>query len=53
MKVVLLILHIMCAISFLTLSHLVDTTTSQILYTITGGIWSICVGIDIAQLVLW
>lgn len=51
MKVIMLILHIICVILFGI--HAVNATnmTAQISYTISVAMWSICIGMDISQLI--
>ena len=51
MKIVLLILHIICAVLMgicaITTPHIV----SKIVYTLTCSLWSVCVGMGITRLI--
>ena len=49
--VILLILHIVCAILFGICAVNATDTTNEILNTITCALWSVCIGMDIIQLI--
>lgn len=51
MKVVILILHIVSVILFGICAVNATNMTAKILYTISVAMWSICVGMDIFQLI--
>lgn len=51
MKVVMLILHIACVILFGICAVNATNMTTSILYTISVAMWSICIGMDIHQLI--
>lgn len=51
MKIALLIMHILCAILWAVAAHLTPDKVGKILYTICSICWSICVVLDIIQLV--
>ena len=51
MKVVILILHIVSAILFGICAVNVTSMTAKILYTISCAIWSVCVGMDIVNVI--
>lgn len=51
-EIILLVLHIFCALSWAGCSVITDQKSSRIAYIICTVCWSICVGIDIAQFTL-
>ena len=51
-EIILLVLHILCAVSWAVCSIIAEQKSSRSLYIICTICWSICVGLDIAQLTL-
>ena len=51
MKITLLVLHIVCAILFGVCAIINTNMISEIGYIIAAIAWSVCVGMDIAQLI--
>ena len=51
MKITLLILHITCAILFGVAAVTASHPLASSLYTLSAMAWSVCVGMDITQLI--
>lgn len=51
-EVILLILHILCALCNATLSIIVDERFKRSLYIFNTMLWSICIGLDIIRIII-
>jgi hypothetical protein len=50
-KIILLVLHILCAVAFGAASVIANEMSSRIMHMITSTLWSMYVGMDIADLI--